>query len=282
MAKKYSMLDHALKRFFANRFAVLGLSIIVVLILIAIFAPYICRFDPLEIHLEKKLTPPNSIHWFGTDELGRDIFSRMIYGTRVSITIGLISMGIASLIGIIVGSLAGYFGGMTDLIIMRIIEVVMCFPFMFLLLALIAYLPQSIYTIMVVIGLTRWTGIARLIRGQFIALREREFVMAARTIGASHKRIIFRHILPNAITPVLISITFGIAGAILAESGLSFLGFGVPVPEPSWGNILASGREYIDLAWWLMFYPGLAIFITVTCYNLVGEALRDALDPRLR
>ncbi|PLX20021.1 MAG: peptide ABC transporter permease [Candidatus Muiribacterium halophilum] len=276
------MLDYAMKRFFANKFAVLGLSVIVILILTAIFAPIICRFDPLEINLENKLLAPNSTYWFGTDELGRDIFSRMVYGTRVSITIGLISMGIASLLGIIIGSIAGYFGGKVDLLIMRVIEVVMCFPFMFLLLALIAYLPQSIYTIMVVIGLTRWTGIARLIRGQFIALREREFVMAARTIGASNLRIIFRHILPNAITPVLISITFGIAGAILAESGLSFLGFGVPVPQPSWGNILASGREYIDLAWWLMFYPGLAIFITVTCYNLVGEALRDALDPRLR
>ncbi|MFA5478499.1 MAG: ABC transporter permease [Candidatus Muiribacteriota bacterium] len=282
MQKNYSMINYMTKKFLKDKIALISFGIILFLVIVAVFAPIICAHDPFKINLEDKLQSPNKTYFFGTDEFGRDVFARMVYGTRISLRIGFISMGIASIIGIIVGSLAGYFGGKTDMVIMRIIEIVMCFPTMFLLLALIAYLPQSINTIMVVIGITKWTGIARLIRGEFIALRDREFVMAAKTLGAGHSRIIFRHILPNAITPVLVSITFGIAGAILAESGLSFLGFGVPVPQPSWGNILASGRENIDLAWWLMFFPGMAIFITVTSYNLVGEALRDAFDPRQR
>ena len=221
-------------------------------------------------------------HWLGTDESGRDVLCRMIWGGRVSLSVGLVAVAIYVSIGIVVGAIAGYFRGLCDLIISRIIEVMICFPAFFLILTIVALVGQSIRNIMIVIGLTGWTGIARLVRGEFLRLVDQEFVLASRALGYSPMRIIFRHVLPNAMAPVLVSATFGIAGAILTESGLSFLGLGISKPTPSWGGLLADGRDALQHAPWLIHFPGLAIFLTITAYNLMGEALRDASDPRLR
>lgn len=221
-------------------------------------------------------------HWLGTDEAGRDVLCRMIWGGRVSLSVGLVAVAIYVFIGIVIGSVAGYFRGWCDLIISRIIEVMICFPTFFLILTIVAFFGQSITHIMLIIGLTGWTGIARLVRGEFLRLVDQEFVLAGRALGYSPSRIIFRHVLPNAMAPVLVAATFGIAGAILTESALSFLGLGISKPTPSWGGLLADGREAFLHAPWLIHFPGLAIFLTITAYNLIGEALRDASDPRLR
>ncbi len=227
------------------------------------------------------LSPPSKEHPLGTDELGRDLLSRIIWGSRVSLKVGFIAVGIAITAGIIIGAISGFYGGLVDTILMRFVDIMLAFPTFFLILAVISILEQSIFTIMVVIGLTNWMDVARLVRAEFLSLKEKDFVSAARAVGASDKRLIFRHILPNALSPVFVAATFGVAGAILIESGLSFLGLGVQPPEPSWGNILTAGKDNIEVAWWLSLYPGLAILITVLSYNLVGEGLRDALDPRL-
>ncbi len=226
--------------------------------------------------------PPSSQHWLGTDELGRDIAARMIHGTSVAVKVGFISMGIAALIGIVVGGLAGYWGGWVDIVISRLIEIVICFPVFFLILAIMVWLEPSIINVMVVIGLTGWTSIARYTRGEFIRLKTQDFVIAAEVVGAKHGRIMFRHILPNAMAPVLVSITFGIAGAILVESGLSWLGFGVQAPAPSWGNILRTAYDSLRVAPHMVYPPCIAIFLAVLAYNLVGDGLRDAIDPKLR
>lgn len=221
-------------------------------------------------------------HWLGTDEAGRDVMCRMIWGGRVSLSVGLVAVAIYVSIGIVVGAVAGYFRGICDLVISRIIEVIICFPTFFLILTIVSFFGPSIINIMVIIGLTGWTGIARLVRGEFLRLVDQEFVLAGRALGYSPTRLIFRHVLPNAMAPVLVSATFGIAGAILTESALSFLGLGISKPTPSWGGLLADGREALLHAPWLIHFPGFAIFITITAYNLMGEALRDASDPRLR
>ncbi|MCD6288410.1 MAG: ABC transporter permease [Candidatus Hydrogenedentes bacterium] len=246
----------------------------------AIFPPF--RYTPTQYSLSDRLEPPSAKHPFGTDDRGRDVLSRMIYGTRVSLSVGFVAVAIYITIGTILGAIAGYFGGITDMIISRLIEIMICFPVFFLIIAVIAFLPPSIYNIMVVIGVTGWTGVARLVRAEFLKLKNRDFMTAARALGASHMRIMFRHALRNAFGPVFVSATFGVAGAILTESALSFLGFGVPPPTPSWGDILSQSRQYIEFAWWLTIFPGMAIFLTITAYNLVGEGLRDATDPRLR
>jgi peptide/nickel transport system permease protein len=224
----------------------------------------------------------NTPHWLGTDESGRDVLCRMIWGGRVSLSVGIVAVAIYVSIGIVVGAIAGYFRGVCDLILSRIIEVVICFPSFFLILTIVAMVGPGLLNIMVVIGLTGWTGIARLVRGEFLRLVDQEFVLAGRALGYTPLRLIFRHVLPNAMAPVLVSATFGVAGAILTESALSFLGLGISKPTPSWGSLLADGREALDHAPWLIHFPGLAIFITITAYNLIGEALRDAADPRLR
>ena len=221
-------------------------------------------------------------HWLGTDEIGRDMLCRMLWGGRISLSVGIVAVVIYVSIGIVIGALAGYYRGVVDLIISRIIEVVICFPAFFLILTIVAFVGSGLFNIMVVLGLTGWTGIARLIRGEFLRLVDQEFVLAGKALGYSPARLIFRHVLPNALAPVLVSATFGLAGAILTESALSFLGLGVNVPTPSWGGILSSGRKSMEHSPWMIWFPGLAIFITITCYNLVGEALRDASDPRLR
>ncbi len=306
-----------------NRLAFAGLIVVLILFLIAIFAPLIANNKPYiyisknktyfpiffdypelrNIDLRKnnikgfKLFPPvqysyseydlDSIvikpgpkHIMGTDEQGRDLAARMIYGTRVSILVGFIAVFIYVSIGILIGAVAGYYGGIVDLIISRFIEIVICFPTFFLILTVLALVGPSLVNVMVVIGITGWTGIARIVRGEFFKLREADFVTASRASGARDRRIIIRHILPNALAPVLVSATFGIASTILIESSLSFLGFGVQPPTPSWGDILSQSRDFMDFAWWLTLIPGFAIFITITAYNLVGEGLQDALDPK--
>lgn len=224
----------------------------------------------------------DNFHLLGTDTNGRDVLCRMIWGTRISMSIGFIAVGLCFVIGVFFGSIAGYFRGWVDITISRIIEIVICFPVFFLILTVLAFLRPSIVNIMVVIGVTGWTGIARLCRGEFLKLVRQQFVTAAEALGASSTRIIFKHILPNGIGPILVSVSFGIAGAILTESALSFLGFGVPQPTASWGDLLNNGRNDIQGTWWLTLFPGLAIFITVTAFNLAGEGIRDALDPRLK
>ncbi len=225
---------------------------------------------------------PSQYNWFGTNRAGVDVFAQMVHGTRTALLVGFVSMGIAGTIGITMGAFAGYLGGWVDVALSRLIEVVMCIPALVLILALIAILEKpTIWHLMAILGATSWTGIARLTRAEFMKLRQMEFVTAALALGASHPRIMFRHILRNALAPVLVPITFGIATAILIESGLSFLGFGAPPPNPSWGTLLNSGRTNLQM-WWLVFFPGVAIFLTVLAYNLIGEGLQEATDPRLR
>jgi peptide/nickel transport system permease protein len=249
-------------------------------VLSALLAPWIAPYDPAMINVHNILLPPSWVHWFGTDTLGRDVLSRMLYGARVSLAVGFVAVGISLLIGICLGAIAGHYGGKIDTLLMRITDMVLCFPTFFLILAVIAFLEPSIWNIMIVIGLTSWMGVTRLVRAEFLSLRKREFIMAAESLGVSSFQMIWRYMLPNAMGPILISAVLGIAGAVLVESGLSFLGLGVQPPDPSWGNMLTEGKDNIQIAWWLSLYPGLAILITVLGYNLLGEGLRDRYDPR--
>jgi peptide/nickel transport system permease protein len=259
-----------------------GLGLVAVLIFTALFARWIAPFDPLAQSLPDRLLAPSLRHWMGTDQYGRDVLSRMIYGSRISLAVGLVAVSIYILIGTLVGSLAGYYGGWVDSILMRLVDVLLCIPTFFLILMVIAFVGPSILNVMVVIGLTSWTDVARLVRGEILSLKEREFIQAARVLGLSDARIITRHLLPNALGPILIVATLGIGGAVLIESSLSFLGLGVQPPTPSWGNMLEEGRDHLTDAWWLITFPGLGVFLTVLGYNLLGEGLRDYLDPRLR
>jgi peptide/nickel transport system permease protein len=265
-----------------NRMAMTGLGLVLGLFVVSIFAPWLAPYDPNHIDLKQVLMAPSQAHLLGTDTLGRDVFSRIIFGSRVSLKVGFVAVGLATLIGLLVGALAGYYGGWVDSALMRLVDLMLCFPAFFLILAVIAVLEPSIWNIMAVIGLTSWMGVARLVRAEFLSLREREFVTAARALGAGDVRLILRHMLPNALAPVMVSATLGVAGAILTESALSFLGLGVQPPTPSWGNILTAGKDNIEIAWWLSVFPGLAILITVMSYNLLGEGIREAIDPRLK
>jgi peptide/nickel transport system permease protein len=267
-------------RFKANRFATAGLIVIGALFVLSFSAAFITPYDPDALDAWHVLLPPSSVHLFGTDELGRDVLTRVIYGARVSLLVGFVAVGISVTIGTVVGLFAGFYGSWVDALLMRVVDIMLCFPTFFLILAVIAMLEPSIWYIMIIIGLTSWMGVARLVRAEVLSLKSRDFVLAAQVLGASQRRIIFRHILPNALSPVLVSATLGVAGAILTESALSFLGIGVQPPMASWGNILTSGKDYIEFAWWLSLFPGLAILVTVLSYNLVGEGIRDALDPR--
>jgi len=268
--------------FYKNKLALTGSGIVLLLFLVSLFAPWFSPYDPGQIDLKNVLMPPSMDHWLGTDQLGRDVLSRMIWGARISLKVGFVATGVSIIIGTLLGAAAGYYGGWIDAVIMRFVDIMLCFPTFFLILAVIAFLEPSIWNIMIIIGLTGWMGVTRLVRADFISLRERDFVQAARVIGAGDLRIIFVHILPNAMASILVAATLGIAGAILTESALSFLGIGVQPPTPSWGNILTAGKDNIDIAWWLSLYPGLAILITVVGYNLLGEGIRDSLDPRLK
>jgi peptide/nickel transport system permease protein len=265
-----------------NRLAMSGLVMVGGLFGVSLLASWLAPYDPSFIDLKAVLMPPSSDHWLGTDPLGRDVLSRIIFGSQVSLKVGFVAVGLATCIGIIVGALAGYYGGWVDLVLMRFVDLMLCFPSFFLILAVIALLEPSIWNIMVVIGVTGWMGVARLVRAEFLSLKERDFVEAARALGASDRRLIMRHLLPNALAPVMVSATLGVAGAILTESALSFLGLGVQPPTPSWGNILTAGKDNIEIAWWLSVFPGLAILVTVMSYNLLGEGIREAIDPRLQ
>jgi len=269
------------RRFRRNKLAVFGALIILSLALVAIIAPLIAPFNPNQQDILHRLEPPSVKHPLGTDDLGRDLLSRIIYGTRVSLLVGFVAVGIAIIIGSLLGLLSGYFGGWLDALIMRFVDIMLCFPTFFLILMVIAFLEPNIWNIMAVIGLTSWPGLTRLVRGECLSIREREFVQAAKALGLSNRRVMFVHLLPNIMAPILVTATLGIGGAILTESALSFLGLGVQPPTPSWGNILTAGKDYITMAWWLSLYPGLAILITVLAYNLLGEGLRDVLDPRM-
>jgi peptide/nickel transport system permease protein len=265
-----------------NKLAVTGGVLVFLVFVLSIFAPWIAPHKPAAIDINNILVGPSFSHPLGTDDLGRDVLSRMLWGGRISLEVGFVAVGIATIIGIILGSIAGYYGGWIDSLIMRAVDIMLSIPTIFLVLAVIAILEPSILNIMIVIGLTSWMEPARLIRAEFISLKEREFVLAARAIGATDGRIIIRHVLPNGLSPILVSATMGIGGAILIESALSFLGLGVQPPTPSWGSLLSSGKDNIEIAWWLSAFPGLAILITVLGYNLLGEGLRDAFDPRQR
>ena len=370
LTPKRTRLQEFWRVFGKNRLAIAGLVIFVLFFFTALLGLFLTSgqepvFDPSQVRLQDKLRPPLSkanlnelapretprfgIYLMGTDDLGRDVFSRMLQGAWVSLTVGFVAVGIAVLIGILMGGIAGYFGQshirvdhilltctigagalllamgplvvgvgllalaslylfylifprqsrgrqempiglkilqknaiLIDTVIMRLVDIMLCFPSFFLILTVVALLPASIYNIMIVIGLTSWMGAARFVRAEFLSLREQDFVTAARALGIGNFRIVFRHMMPNAIAPVLVSATIGIATAILTEAGLSFLGFGVPPPHATWGNILSDGKRFIFDAPWLTFIPGIAILIVVLCFNLFGEGLRDALNPKLR
>jgi len=260
-----------------NKVLISGLFIIGVLSTIALLAPFLSPYDPSLIDSSSLLAPPSLRHLLGTDSLGRDLLSRLIYGARISLSIGLIAMGIATFIGLIFGSIAGYYGGIADSLIMRFVDIVLCFPVFFLILAVVAIFEPSIINIMVIIGLTGWMGTARLVRGEILSLKEREFIQAAKAIGASGPRIILRHLIPNAAGPVLVNATLGVAAAILLESGLSFLGLGVQPPTPSWGSILIESKSTLGVAWWITLFPGLAILITILAFNMIAEGLKKEI-----
>lgn len=259
-----------------------GLVVVGGLAVLALVAPVVQTHDPTAIDLSARLLPPSPGHWLGTDRLGRDVWSRLVAGARVSLGVGFIAVGIATVIGITVGSLAGYYGGRIDAVLMRAVDVCLCVPTFFLILAVIAVVGPGLVNIMVVIGVTSWMGVARLIRGEILSLKERDFVVAARALGLSDARIIVRHLIPNAMAPVWVSATLGVAAAVLVESSLSFLGLGVQPPTPTWGNMLTEAKATLGSAWWMTVCPGVAIFLTVLGYNFLGEGLRDVLSPRHR
>ncbi len=279
LAEKWARL-----RFWAgeNLMFLMGLGIVGIMSAAALAAPLLAPYAPDTLHLDNILAAPSAEFPLGTDALGRDVLSRLLYGGRVSLWVGFVAVGISVSIGLALGLVSGYFGGIVDEGIMRLVDIMLCFPSFFLILAVIAFLEPSLFNIMVVIGLTSWMGVARLVRAETMSIARKDFISAAHLAGTSNARIIFMHILPNAAAPVLVSATLGIAGAILIESSLSFLGLGVQPPTASWGNMLLEGKTVLEIAPWMSIYPGLAILITVLGYNLLGESLRDILDPRLK
>ncbi len=271
------------RRFARNRLAVLALLIIVVVSLAAVFAPVLAPFDPAAQQTSLSLRPPlTPEHVLGTDQYGRDILSRLLFGARVSLSVGLVAVAILITVGTVLGALAGYYGGAVDTGIMRFVDVMLSIPQFFLLLAVVAVFGPSLPMTMLVIGFTSWMGTARLVRGQFLSLRAKEFVTAARVVGASDSRIILRHLLINTLPVIIIQAALSLSFAILIEASLSYLGLGAQPPTASWGNMLSDGKNFMRTAWWLTVFPGLAVFITVLSFNLIGDALREVLDPRLK
>lgn len=269
------------RRFQRHHQAVLGLALLAALTVVTLLTPILAPFDPDALNLATgRLLAPSAAHWMGTDELGRDLLSRVLYGARISLTIGFLAVLIAITLGTTIGAVAGYAGGWVDAILMRIVDLFLSFPRIVLLITVVAVFEPSIALIVVVLGLTGWMGVSRLVRGQVLSVREREYVQAAHALGYGPGRVLGRHILPNVLTPVIVAATLGIGNAILAEAALSYLGLGVQPPTASWGNIIQSGGDRIIDAWWITTFPGLAIVLTVMSFNLVGDGLRDALDPR--
>jgi peptide/nickel transport system permease protein len=273
-------MNEIINAFKKNKLALLSFVFIMLVIIAAVFAPYISPYNPDKIDVNAVLQPPNPAHLLGTDQLGRDILSRLIFGARISIEVGFIAVSLSLFIGIFIGAYAGYYGGVTDSILMRFVDIMLTFPSFFLILAISAILKPSIINIMIIIGLTSWMGIARIIRAEFTQNREKDYVLSAKAAGASDSYIMFFEILPNTVAPILVSATLGVAGAILIQASLAFLGIGIMPPTASWGGMLSRGKTYIMVAWWLTLFPGIAILLTVLSFNLIGEAVRNALDPR--
>jgi len=278
---------HRVARRYLHDWLALGSTLVIVVFFAVATVAGICSLagwpmpmSPNATSLERKLLPPNSVNWLGTDNLGRDVLSRMVAGSTISLTVGFVAMAVSLGIGIVVGAVSGYLGGWVDNVLMRIVDALLCFPTFFLILTAIALIGPNIWIIIGVIGLVSWTGTARLVRAEFLTLRESEYVRAARALGQRAPRIIFRHILPNAFAPIFVTAVISIPDAILVESGLSFLSFGVPPPQATWGNIIADGKTYILDAWWLIVFPGLAIFTASLAFYLVGDALRRAAATR--
>ncbi len=281
MSDKTNTSGRVINQLKRNRRVKFALFILLIIIGSAIFAPYISPYEPRAMDLSASLEGPSRAHLLGTDKMGRDILSRIIYGSRVSLMVGIVAVGISGIIGIFLGSIAGYFGKWVDGLIMRLVDILLAFPSILLAISLVAVLGASIFNVMLAIGAVSWVGYARLIRGEFLSLKNKEFVSAAEALGAKTPKIIFKHMLPNAIAPVIVMATLGMAGAIITESSLSFLGLGVQPPTPSWGQMLSKGRTIIREAWWVSTFPGIAIMITVLSFNILGDGLRDALDPNM-
>lgn len=274
----------AARHFRRNRMAMIGLGVMLLLYVFTLVTPLIAPYDPTAQGdiVTSRYLEPSLEHWMGTDKFGRDIYSRVLYGARISLTIGFIAVGIGVVLGALVGALAGYFGGWVDTVLMRFTDMMLAFPRLVLLIVTIALFEPTIWLVVVVLGLTGWMPIARIVRGEVLSLREREFVQAAKVLGMNDSRIILRHILPNTLAPVIVYATLGIGNTILTEAALSFLGLGVRPPTPSWGNMISDGRDALITAWWIATFPGLAIVATTVAFNLLGDGLRDALDPKLR
>ncbi len=272
------------KRFKRNKLAVIGAVILIILALSAIFAPIITPFTLDEMDFEAMDSGPTAKHWLGTDELGRDIFTRLIFAGRISLTVGLVAEGISLFIGVILGAISGYYGGKIDTLIMRLVDVFSCIPFLLLAITVVAVIGSSIYNLMIVIGVIGWSGTARLVRGEFLKLRNMEFVESARALGATDARLIFIHMLPNAFAPILVTATLGVGSTIMFEAALSYLGLGVQPPTPSWGNMINKANDIIIFQTkpYLWLPPGIAILLAVLSINFLGDGLRDALDPRMQ
>lgn len=272
------------RHFRRNRLAMAGLAVMLLLYLVTLLTPLLAPYDPAAQGdiVRSRYLPPSLEHLMGTDKFGRDVFSRVLYGARISLSIGFVAVGISVTLGTLFGALAGYFGGWVDALLMRFTDLMLAFPRLVLLIVVIALFEPSLWLVVLVLGLTGWMGTARLVRGEVLSLREREFVLAARALGMGDARILFRHVVPNTLAPVIVSATLGIGQTILTEASLSFLGLGVQPPTPSWGNMVADGRDQLIASWWITTFPGLAIVFTVIAFNLLGDGLRDALDPRLR
>ncbi len=271
-----------IRRFKANPLAVAALYLIVFFYMLAILAPILALHDPSAITdvLQTRYLPPSLAHPFGTDEFGRDLLSRALYGARISLSVGFLAVVIAISIGTIYGAVAGYFGGLIDNVLMRLVDVIISFPTFFLMLTLVGVFEANVVFLVLILGLTSWLGTARFIRGELLSLKQREFTQAARAIGLPSHLIIFRHLIPNALSPVLVSAALMVGGMISAEAGLSFLGIGIRPPTPSWGNMVSAGKDTLLVAWWVAFFPGALLALTVICFNLLADGLRDALDPK--
>ena len=288
-AEDHSLIGHEaiwkvmLRKFMKNKLAVIGAVLLIIIVGAAIFAPMLAPKDPSQQVLLDKLAPPGKDYPLGADNLGRDTLSRLLYGARISLLVGFASVAGSIFIGTVIGAIAGYFGGVLDAVLMRIVDAIISFPSLFLLITLVTIFEPSIFTLIAIFAVFGWTGTARLVRGEFLSLRKSEFVLAARTLGISNIRIIFSHILPNALGPIIVSATLGVGGVILAEAGLSYLGLGIQPPTPSWGNMLQSAQnpQIMLGAWWYPLFPGFMILITVLAFNFVGDGLRDAFDPKI-
>lgn len=283
LQKAESPTRRTLKRFLRHKPAIGGVIVLSIITLLAIFAPVVERYPYEGMDLRARAAPPSAEHWFGTDRIGRDVWSRTVHGARISLIVGVAATAISASVGLVLGALSGYYGGWVDMVVMRLTDVVMTFPSIVIMLTLAALLPRTVWSIVLIIGLLSWPKFARLVHGQFLTLREQEYVVAARTLGIPNLRIIFVHILPNVLAPVMALITFSIGEAILIEAGLSFLGLGVPPPAPSWGNMLEAARnlEILRDFPWMWIPPAIATVLTILCVNFIGDGLRDAIDPRL-